>query len=84
PPIPIHKVDPAVEARQIARVREARARRDAGQVARLLERLDREARDPAANLMPVTIELVKARATMGEIVTRLRQVFGRYVERPVF
>jgi len=84
PPIPIHKVDPAVEARQIARVREARARRDAGQVARLLERLDREARDPAANVMPVTIELVKARATMGEIVTRLRQVFGRYVERPVF
>jgi methylmalonyl-CoA mutase N-terminal domain/subunit len=33
--------------------------------------------------MPVTIELVKARATMGEITGRLREVFGAYVERPV-
>jgi methylmalonyl-CoA mutase N-terminal domain/subunit len=34
--------------------------------------------------MPVTIELVKARATMGEIVARLRDVFGSYTETPVF
>jgi methylmalonyl-CoA mutase N-terminal domain/subunit len=34
--------------------------------------------------MPTTIELVTARATLGEIVARLRDVFGRYVERPVF
>jgi methylmalonyl-CoA mutase N-terminal domain/subunit len=53
-------------------------------VAALLERLEREARDPSANLMPATIELVRARATLGEIVNRLRAVFGAYVERPVF
>ena len=34
--------------------------------------------------MPVTIEAVKARATSGEIVARLRAVFGAYVEKPVF
>jgi len=34
--------------------------------------------------MPVTIELVKARASMGEIVARLREVWGQYVETPVF
>jgi methylmalonyl-CoA mutase N-terminal domain/subunit len=34
--------------------------------------------------MPVTIELVKARATLGEIVARLRTVWGAYIERPVF
>jgi hypothetical protein len=34
--------------------------------------------------MDVTIELVKARASMGEIVVRLRQVWGQYVETPVF
>jgi len=34
--------------------------------------------------MPTTIELVKARATMGEIVARLKQAFGTYVETPVF
>jgi methylmalonyl-CoA mutase N-terminal domain/subunit len=53
-------------------------------VGALLDRLAAEAQDPAINLMPTTIELVKARATLGEIVARLRDVFGRYVERPVF
>ncbi len=80
----IHRIDPAVEARQVARVRAVRARRDQSRVTGLLDRLEREARDPAVNLMPVTIELVKARATLGEIVARLRAVFGAYVETPVF
>jgi methylmalonyl-CoA mutase N-terminal domain/subunit len=83
-PLPIHRVDPAVEARQVARVRAVRGARDGGRVAALLDRLAREARDPGANLMPVTVELVKARATLGEIVGRLRDVFGAYVEKPVF
>jgi methylmalonyl-CoA mutase N-terminal domain/subunit len=34
--------------------------------------------------MPLTIELVEARATMGEIVRRLRDVFGSYAENPAF
>src|SRR2546427_8012004 len=84
PPIPIHKVDPVVEARQVERLRAVRARRDDARVAALLDRLEREARDSSINLMPVTIELVKARTSMGEIVARLRQVLGAYVERPVF
>ena len=84
PPIPIHRVDAAVEARQVAAVKAVRARRDGPRVAALLDRLAAEAQDPAVNLMPTTIELVKARATLGEIVARLRDVFGRYVERPVF
>jgi methylmalonyl-CoA mutase N-terminal domain/subunit len=83
-PIAIHKIDAEVEARQVARLREVRRRRDSARVAALLDRLEREARDPAASLMPVTIELVKARASIGEIVSRLRQVFGTYVERPMF
>ena len=53
-------------------------------MAALLDRLEAEARDPTANLMPVTIDLVKARASLGEIVARLRGVWGGYVERPVF
>jgi methylmalonyl-CoA mutase N-terminal domain/subunit len=84
PPIAIHRVDAAVEARQVAGLREVRARRDSARVAALLDRLEREARDPAVNLMPVTTELVRARASMGEIVNRLREVFGTYIERPVF
>ncbi len=83
-PVPIHKVDAAVEARQVARLRETRGRRDGARVKTLLDRLEAEARDPATNLMPVTIEAVTARATLGEIVARLRGVFGAYVENPVF
>jgi methylmalonyl-CoA mutase N-terminal domain/subunit len=82
--VPIHKVAADVEARQIARVKAVRAWRDKARVSTLLERLADTARDPAANLMPVTIEAVKARATMGEIVARLREVWGHYVETPVF
>src|SRR5262252_6055275 len=80
----IHKIDPATEERQIARMKEVRRRRNQAKVAALLDRLDSEARDPSINLMPVTIELVKARATLGEIVARLKKTFGTYVETPVF
>ena len=82
--IEIHKIDPASADRQIARTKEVRRRRDQGRVERLMERLDREARDPAVNLMPVTIDLVEARATMGEIVARLKRIFGTYQETPIF
>src|SRR5262245_49488944 len=80
----IHRVHADVEARQVARLRAVRARRDGARVAALLDRLEREARDPRANVMPLTIELVRARATLGEIVARLRNIWGSYVERPVF
>jgi len=83
-PVPIHKVDAAVETRQVARLQEVRRRRDGARVQTLLDQLAAEARNPDANLMPLTIEAVKARATLGEIVARLRAVFGAYVEKPVF
>jgi len=82
--IEIHKVDPAVEKRQIERTRRVRKERDNGKVNALLEELARQARSPEVNLMGVTIELAKARATMGEIVARLKDVFGTYTETPVF
>ncbi len=84
PDIEIHRVDPAVEQRQVARLRQVRQRRDQARVAALLDRLAAQARQPDVNLMPVTIELVQAHATLGEIVGRLREVWGTYTERPVF
>jgi 2-hydroxyisobutanoyl-CoA mutase large subunit len=82
--IEIHKVHPEVEQRQIERTRRVRRERDNEAVKRLLEKLAAEAKDPAANLMPTTIELARARATMGEIVARLKDVFGTYTETPYF
>lgn len=82
--VEIHRIDPNTEARQVARLQSVRARRDNQLVNQLLDKLEQEAKDPSRNLMPVTIELVKARASMGEIVQRLRKLFGSYVEAPVF
>jgi methylmalonyl-CoA mutase N-terminal domain/subunit len=84
PPLEIHRVDAEVEARQQARLAQTRRGRDGARVAALLERLAAEARDPSVNLMDVTVELVRARASMGEIVARLRNIWGSYVEKPVF
>jgi methylmalonyl-CoA mutase cobalamin-binding domain/chain len=82
--VEIHRNDPDVEARQIQRVKAVRDRRDNARVAVLLDALAEQAKDPSKNLMPLTIELVEARATMGEIVRRLRDVFGSYAENPSF
>ena len=46
--------------------------------------LFRSARDETKNIMPVTIELVANGATMGDIVERLKQLWGTYREIPVF
>jgi len=83
-PVEIHRVDAEVEGRQLARLKAARAGRDEDRVRALLDRLGAEARDPARNLLPVTIELVRHRASLGEIVNRLRNIWGSYVERPMF
>jgi methylmalonyl-CoA mutase N-terminal domain/subunit len=36
------------------------------------------------NTVPAILECVRARATEGEIITALREVFGTYTEVPVF
>jgi methylmalonyl-CoA mutase N-terminal domain/subunit len=83
-PVEVHKIDPGTEARQIASLRRVKAERDQAEVDRLLKQLQATAADPDANLMPVTIEAVKASASMGEIVAALRDVYGTYTETAVF
>ncbi len=83
-PVRLHRVDPETEARQIARLKRVKAGRDGPAIARCLRDLQEAARDERANLMPPTLAAVKAYASMGEIVQALKEVFGRYVEAPVF
>jgi len=83
-PIRLHRVDPQTEARQVARLTRVKAGRDGPAVLRCLRALREAARDERANLMLPTIAAVKAYASMGEIVQALKEVFGRYVEAPVF
>jgi methylmalonyl-CoA mutase cobalamin-binding domain/chain len=82
--IEVHRNDPEVENRQVDRLRRVKAERDNGKVEALLAEMQRQAREESINLMPVTIEAVKARASMGEIVEALRKVWGTYRETPVF
>jgi methylmalonyl-CoA mutase N-terminal domain/subunit len=79
-----HPYDQSTETRQIANLKRVRAERDNAKVQALLDKLRATARDEGANLMPVTIELAEARASMGEIVETLLGLWGRYVEKPVF
>jgi len=82
--IEIHPHDPTTEKRQIDRLQRVRRERDNAKVAALLEKLVEVAKDPAQNLMPVTIELVREGASMGDIVERLKKEWGTYRETPVF
>ena len=90
-PVPVVPVPDysALEREQVARVEAARDRRDAGAAERALEAL----RDGAstyrsrhrglgvlgqAHLMPLIIDAVRARATVGEISDTLESEWGRY------
>jgi methylmalonyl-CoA mutase N-terminal domain/subunit len=79
-----HPYDPDTAKRQIARTRHVRATRDEARVQRLLDALAETARDERKNVMPLTIELVENGATMGDIVEKLKGLWGTYRETPVF
>jgi methylmalonyl-CoA mutase N-terminal domain/subunit len=78
-PIPIQKIDPALEPKQIERVRTLRARRDLGPWKAALQGVEDAARS-GANVMPKILEAVEAYATVGEISDAMRRVFGEYRE----
>lgn len=82
--IETHPHDPTSETRQIERLQRIRRERDNEKVNALLDELVAVAKDDQQNLMPVTIELVKAGASMGDIVERLKTIWGTYREVPVF
>jgi methylmalonyl-CoA mutase N-terminal domain/subunit len=67
----------ALAARQRERLAEARRSRDPGKVRQALGTLENAARG-AAPLMPLIIEAVRARTTLGEISEVLRSVWGSY------
>jgi methylmalonyl-CoA mutase N-terminal domain/subunit len=74
------RLDPALEAQQIARLRELRASRDAVAIEMRLCALEAAARS-SDNLMPHILACAEAYGTVGEISDRLRAVFGEYRER---
>jgi len=82
--IELHPYDLSTAERQIARLHRVRRERDNEKVAALLDRLVEVAKREDENIMPITIELVAAGATMGDIVEKLKGLWGTYRENPVF
>jgi methylmalonyl-CoA mutase N-terminal domain/subunit len=79
----LHRVDPALERKQIDRVRAVKGRRDGHAVETALGEL-RAAAATQVNLMPVLLDCARVHATEGEIISALQDVFGSYTETPVF
>jgi methylmalonyl-CoA mutase, N-terminal domain len=70
------------EKRQLERLEGFREGRDEVATHRALAHLAARAADPEANLMGDLIDCAKANATVGEMMSALAGVFGRYVEVP--
>jgi methylmalonyl-CoA mutase N-terminal domain/subunit len=76
-PIEILTVDGEVERDQIAALRATRARVEAGELRRRLDEI-RRAAAAGQNVMGPVIEAAHARASVGEIMNALADVYGRY------
>ena len=84
PEVEIHRVDPALEAAQAARVEALRARRDAAAAESALTRLKEAAATDDRNLMHPIVDAARTNVTMGEMCDALREVWGTWRETPVF
>ncbi len=82
-PTPILRIDPALERKQVDRLQATRARRDGTAVETALAELKRAAATEE-NLMPPIIAAARTRATEGEMIAAMQEVFGTYTESPVF
>jgi len=71
------KVNESVEKEQLERLKRNREARNQEMVSGLLRILEKEAKG-GENLMPILIECVENRATLGEICNVLRSVWGEY------
>jgi methylmalonyl-CoA mutase, N-terminal domain len=80
----LHRVDPALETQQVARVQELKARRDSQAVQAALAHLKETAAHDDRNLMDPIIDASRAHVTMGEMCDALRQIWGTWRETPVF
>jgi len=78
-PIPLHRLNPAIEASQVSALQQMKSARESHVVELALDALEKAATSPE-NLMPPILRAVEAYATVEEISDRLRRVFGEHKE----
>jgi methylmalonyl-CoA mutase N-terminal domain/subunit len=76
-PIELHRLDPEAEQRQRERTADVRASRDAAAAQAALAKM-RGVAGSEANLLPALREALRARCTVGEICSELRDLWGTY------
>ena len=77
------EINPKSESEQVASVKAVRAKRDNKAVTVALENLLAVAKS-GENVVPATVEAIKAYATVGEIVNELRKVYGKWQPTKIF
>jgi methylmalonyl-CoA mutase N-terminal domain/subunit len=80
--VPIQRIDPSLEPKQVGRLRALRAKRNAGTWQAAIQAVEDTARS-GENLMPRILAAVEANATVGEISDAMRKVYGEYKEAVV-
>jgi methylmalonyl-CoA mutase len=81
--VPVLKVDNAAVRRgQIARLEQLRAERDPNKTEAALEALSRAAETGDGNLLALSLEAARAKATVGEISSALERVWDRHAATP--
>jgi methylmalonyl-CoA mutase N-terminal domain/subunit len=83
-PIPLLKVDPELEEKQVNRLQKLRKERDNSKVDASLRELEKAAEADDVNLMKPILDAVKHYATLGETCQVLRDVYGEYKEPAMF
>ncbi len=81
-PIELLQIDESAEKKQVAKLREVKARRNQADVERTLLAL-RKAAEGNDNTMPYLLDCVRAYATVGEMCAAMMDVFGGYTETSV-
>ncbi len=76
--IELQTIPPHAAQRQLDRLTRVRNERDTAASEAALQRLGEAARSPSANLMPPILECIESYATLGEICSTLRDVFGTF------
>jgi methylmalonyl-CoA mutase N-terminal domain/subunit len=80
--VPIQRIDPGLEPKQVERVRAVRAKRNPETWQQAIRAVEDTART-GENLMPRILAAVEACATVGEISDAMRKVYGEYREAVV-
>jgi len=75
---PVMKIDPSLEAEAVSHVKKLRMARDSSKVSATLDKIKEASSRDDINLIPLFIDAVSCKTTLGEISSVLKSLFGEY------